>query len=67
MIVFVCRSGPIEQSHCKYLHEWPKEVIRLAKPWMSDEDIRKDQRWGTAISQMLEDTRFGQVCPAGDN
>ncbi len=67
MKIFVSWSGPRSKAAAKLLREWIKDVLPLAGPWMSEEDIPSGTIWFDGINQELEQTRYGILCVTQQN
>ena len=67
MKIFISWSGPRSKAAAKLLREWVKDVVPLADPWMSEEDIPSGTIWFDGINQELEQTRYGILCITKQN
>lgn len=62
MKIFISWSGDRARRVAKELRDWLPNVIPLAKPWMSDEDLDPGSRWNERLGQVLRDMDFGIIC-----
>lgn len=62
MKIFISWSGKESLSIAKALKEWIPNVIQIAEPYVSAEDIDKGSRWASDISKELDDSSFGIIC-----
>lgn len=62
MEIFISWSGEASKLVGLALRDWLPSVIQAVRPWMSDEDLKKGARWGTALAERLESTDFGICC-----
>src|SRR4051812_48616877 len=67
MKVFLSWSGQPARELAAYLREWLPRVIQSLKPWMSDEDIGKGNRWSSAVAAQLNESQFGIIVVTPDN
>ncbi len=67
MDIFIAWSGKASNMLATALHRWLPDVIPTAKPFMSEESIRKGQRWLSEIGSKLENTNFGILCVTPEN
>ena len=67
MKVFLCWSGRVSKGVATALKEWLGDVIQGLHPFMSNESIRKGDRWRTEIAQNLAETNYGILCLTSDN
>jgi hypothetical protein len=65
--IFISWSGTQSRIAAKALRAWLLDVLQAVDPWMSEIDIPAGERWGTALAQMLADSRFGIVCLTKEN
>ena len=65
-LVFIAWSGETSHQVAKAFYDWVPRVIQ-AKPWMSDEDIKKGARWYPELSSRLEEVNFGLICLTSEN
>ncbi len=65
--VFIGWSGPSSKELANNLREWLPSVINEIRPWMSDMDITKGQRWRSELANQLKDTKIGIICLASEN
>jgi hypothetical protein len=65
--VFLSWSG--ERSHrvAQALRDWLPGVLQAAEPWLSSQDLSAGERWATALTKALEETRLGIICLTRDN
>lgn len=62
MNVFLCWSGDASRSMAAFLNNWLADVIQELRPFMSDDGIRKGQRWASEVGQKLSQDAFGIIC-----
>jgi len=67
MKIFISWSGKESLSIAKALKEWIPNVIQIAEPYVSAEDIDKGSRWASDISKELDDSLFGIICLTKNN
>lgn len=60
--VFISWSGQSSKELAVVLHSWLPNVLQAVKPWMSDQDIAKGDRWGRQLEDKLASTTQGIVC-----
>jgi hypothetical protein len=65
--VFLSWSGSRSKAVATALYEWLPHLFNMVDPWMSDESISKGARWNRAVSDALDQSRFGVVCIADRN
>jgi hypothetical protein len=44
------------------LREWLPDVLHAVEPWVSTEDIAKEQLWLPAVTAALQESKFGICC-----
>jgi hypothetical protein len=67
MLVFISWSGDRSKYIARTLSDWFENVFHNVRCWMSDEDIAAGKRWGSEVSQALQDARFGVACVTPEN
>lgn len=67
MKIFISWSGPDSLEIAKVLRDWIPNVIQVAEPYVSAEDIDKGTRWATDISKELDDSSYGIICLTKSN
>jgi hypothetical protein len=68
MQVFISWSGAQANQIAKVLRDWlPKVLAGQVETWASSEDIRKGQRWLSAIGEQLQSTEYGLVVVTSEN
>lgn len=67
MQLFISWSKSTSRQFGELLRFWLPEVIHQVKPWMSNEDIDKGQRWNHELTQKLASADEGIVCVTQDN
>jgi len=67
MKIFISWSGKESLCIAKALKEWIPNVIQIAEPYVSAEDIDKGSRWASDISKELDDSSFGIICLTKNN
>jgi len=65
--IFLSWSGERSKAMAEFLSSWLRKVIQLAKPWMSDKDIGKGQRWSLEIGKNLRNHNIGLICVTPEN
>lgn len=65
--VFISWSGDRSRIVAEGLRDWIPQVIQIANPWMSKEDINKGTRWLIELSKELEKTNIGIFCLTREN
>lgn len=66
MLVFISWSGDKSKKVALELKKFIKITLQGVIPWIS-EDIEKGTRWSEAISDKLEESKFGIACLTQDN
>lgn len=67
MKIFISWSGQDSLKIAKILRDWIPNVIQVAEPYVSAEDIDKGTRWATDISKELDDSSYGIICLTKNN
>lgn len=67
MDVFISWSGKLSRQVAYLLHEWIKNVLQFANPYMSSKDIEKGAAWFGDISSKLKASQYGIICLTADN
>lgn len=67
MRVFISWSKPASRQLASALREWLPDVIQQVKPWMSQEDVPKGERWLAEIAAQLDEVNHGIVCVTSEN
>ncbi|HBA9440845.1 TPA: TIR domain-containing protein, partial [Escherichia coli] len=67
MKIFISWSGQDSLEIAKVLRDWIPNVIQVAEPYVSAEDIDKGTRWATDISKELDDSSYGIICLTKNN
>jgi hypothetical protein len=62
MKIFISWSGETSHRVAHVLGDWLPYVIQAIKPFVSDRDIAKGERWGNVLAQELNHTAFGIIC-----
>src|SRR6266545_990864 len=62
MKIFISWSGQRSRTVAAFLNDWLKDIIQIADPWMSANDIDAGVRWSRAIEERLQATKFGILC-----
>ena len=65
--VFISWSGERSRQLARELKWWLPRVLSPVKPWMSDSDIQKGDRWSEQIGHQLRDHRVGIICVTPEN
>lgn len=65
--IFISWSGERSKAMAEFLSSWIRKVIQLSKPWMSDKDIHKGQRWSLEIGKNLKNHNIGLICVTPEN
>jgi hypothetical protein len=67
MNIFISWSGKLSEQLASQIKEWLPNVIQRARPFISNESIRKGQKWFLEISKELSKVSFGILCLTKDN
>jgi len=67
MDVFVSWSGKRSRALARVLAKWLHTANHYLKPWMSDKDLRKGDRWLSVIGDKLSKYQVGIVCVTPEN
>src|SRR5512139_1673133 len=67
MQVFISWSGTRSKQLARAIGEWIRTAVWASKPWLSEIDIEKGERWNTAVSNRLEESHIGIVCLTPEN
>jgi hypothetical protein len=67
MKIFISWSGEDSLQIAKALRDWIPNVIQIAEPYVSAEDIDKGVRWATDVSKELDDSSYGIICLTKNN
>lgn len=67
MKVFISWSGTLSHQVAECLKTLIEDVLQVAEPWLSSEDISKGSIWFNEIGDALKDTHFGILCLTQDN
>lgn len=67
MKIFISWSGKDSLAIAKVLRDWIPNVIQVAEPYVSSEDIDKGTRWANDISKELDDSTYGIICLTKNN
>ncbi len=67
MDIFISWSGERSRQVADALYEWIPLVIQAVKPWMSNADIERGDRWSSEIATSLEKCKVGLVCLTPEN
>ncbi|MBU2489299.1 MAG: toll/interleukin-1 receptor domain-containing protein [Proteobacteria bacterium] len=62
MKIFISWSGERSKAIALFLKKWIHDVIQAVDPWMSELDVHAGERWGQAIDNALNETRFAIIC-----
>lgn len=65
--VFISWSGERSRQLARELKWWLPRAVSPIKPWMSDSDIKKGDRWSEQIGHQLSDHRIGIICVTPEN
>jgi len=57
--VFITWSGSLSRDLAVILHEWLPLVMQEVEPFVSEEDVRKGNRWLHEIQKRLANTHYG--------
>lgn len=62
--VFLSWSGAGSRSHAiaEGLHGWIQNVVHLAEPFISSDDILVGERWNDVLDRQLDSSGFGILC-----
>jgi MoaA/NifB/PqqE/SkfB family radical SAM enzyme len=67
MQVFISWSGIRSKQLARAVSTWVSSAVQTSKPWLSEIDIEKGERWNKAVSDRLEDSHIGIVCLTPEN
>lgn len=67
MRVFISWSKEASKRFAEALKSWLQDLIQEVRPWMSDEDIQKGQRWNEEVLRQLQIADEGIICVTRDN
>lgn len=67
MDVFISWSGKRSKAFARALAKWLHTVHHYLKPWMSDKDLRKGDRWLSVIGNKLSQYYVGIICVTPEN
>src|ERR1017187_1755284 len=67
MEIFVSWSGARSRSLALELCTWLRSVNHFFRPWMSDRDLRKGDRWSETIGNRLAVAHCGVICVTPEN
>jgi hypothetical protein len=67
MQVFITWSGSRSRQLAQAVAEWVRSAVQTSRPWLSEIDIEKGERWNAAISSRLQDSHIGIVCLTPEN
>ncbi len=67
MKIFISWSGKLSEQIALYLRIWLQNVIQVAEPYVSTEDMDKGSRWFAEIDRELGDCEFGIICLTREN
>jgi hypothetical protein len=56
--IFISWSGNRSRAVAKAFHAWLPDVLPLAEPWMSAEDVENGAKWNQVVSGELEKANF---------
>ncbi len=65
--IFISWSGERSRAIAECLTQWLRKVIQVSKPWMSDFDIEKGERWSEEIGNSLSSHNIGIICVTPEN
>jgi hypothetical protein len=65
--VFISWSGERSKLLALQICWWLPRVLSPARPWMSEKDIHKGERWSSQIGNQLEGHRVGIICTTPEN
>lgn len=67
MKIFISWSGKLSEQTALCLRTWLQNVIQVAQPYVSTEDMDKGSRWFAEIDRELGDCEFGIICLTREN
>lgn len=67
MKIFISWSGELSQLVALSLRTWIENVIQVAQPYVSSEDMEKGTRWFTEVDNALGACGFGVICLTREN
>jgi TIR domain-containing protein len=65
--VFISWSGERSRLLAREIAWWLPRVISGVRPWMSETDIHKGDRWAQQVGNQLSDHRIGIICVTPEN
>ncbi|HTP10868.1 MAG TPA: toll/interleukin-1 receptor domain-containing protein, partial [Anaerolineae bacterium] len=67
MQVFISWSGTRSKQLARAISIWVRTAVQASRPWLSEIDIEKGERWNAAVSSRLEESHIGIVCLTPEN
>jgi hypothetical protein len=67
MNIFISWSGELSKAVAELLKIWLKDVIQVAEPWISSQDISPGATWFAKINEQLKESPIGIFCVTQDN
>lgn len=67
MEVFISWSGNRSKALAYELSKWLRHVIHYIRPWMSDRELDKGDRWWQVIGNKLSECQIGIICVTPEN
>jgi hypothetical protein len=67
MQVFITWSGARSKQLAQAVAAWVRAAVQTSKPWLSEVDIEKGERWNEAVSTRLQESHIGIVCLTPEN
>lgn len=67
MNILISWSGPRSRAVATKFKDWIEDILQLADPWMSEEDIPSGRVWFESLDNELEDAQYGIVCVTRNN
>ena len=67
MKVFISWSGQRSRAVASAIRDWIPDVIQIAEPWLSSDDITIGMRWADKIVEVLKQADIGIICLTQEN
>jgi TIR domain len=65
--IFVSWSGDRSRQLAREFKWWLPRILSSVRPWMSESDIHKGDRWSEQVGRQLRDHRIGIICVTPEN
>ena len=67
MDLFISWSGKRSKEFARTFSKWLHTVHHFLKPWMSEKDLKKGDRWFSVIGEKLSKSKIGIICVTPEN